>query len=44
MKTIFELMDKGEANLSKVDLKRLAVMSAVAEKYEDEVLFNTPNQ
>jgi antitoxin component HigA of HigAB toxin-antitoxin module len=38
MVTIYELMNKGEANLSIADLKKLAAMSAAAEKYEDEVL------
>ncbi len=38
MVTIYELMNKGEANLSVADLKKLTAMSAAAEKYEDEVL------
>lgn len=38
MVAIYKLMDKGEANLSAADLKKVAAMSVAAEKYEDEVL------
>ncbi|PWU02692.1 MAG: transcriptional regulator [Bacteroidetes bacterium] len=38
MLDIFKLMDKGESNLSTTELKKLAAMSAAAEKYEDEEL------
>ena len=34
MLTIYKLMDKGELDLSVAELKRLAAMSAAAEKYE----------
>ena len=38
MVEIYSLMNKGEANLSKVELKRLDTLAKVTEKYEDEVL------
>jgi|SRR5579863_7238150 len=38
MVDIYGLMNKGEAALSKSELKRLSDMSDAAEKYEDEVL------
>lgn len=38
MVAIYKIMDKGEANLSATELKKLAAMSVAAEKYEDEVL------
>jgi len=44
MLTIYKLMDKGEANLSASDLKKLAAMSVAAEKYEDEVLGLQPKK
>jgi antitoxin component HigA of HigAB toxin-antitoxin module len=44
MLTIYKLMDKGEPNLSAAELKKLAVMSAAAEKYEDEVLGLKPKK
>ena len=31
-------MNKGEANLSSAELKKLSAMAVAAEKYEDEVL------
>jgi len=44
MLAIYKLMDKGEANLSASDLKKLAAMSVAAEKYEDEVLGLQPKK
>jgi len=38
MVEIYNLMNKGESKLNKTELKKLAVMSTAAEKYEDEVL------
>ena len=38
MAAIYKLMDKGEANLSATELKKLIAMSVAAEKYEDEEL------
>jgi HTH-type transcriptional regulator / antitoxin HigA len=43
MATVYELMNKGEENLTKAELKRIAVMSKAAEKYEDETLGLRPN-
>ena len=37
-------MDKAESNLSAAELKKLAAMSAAAEKYEDEVLGLKPKK
>ncbi len=37
MVAVYELMNKGEANLTVSELKKLAAMTAAAEKYEDEV-------
>jgi hypothetical protein len=44
MVSIYKLMDKGESNLSATELKKLAAMSAAAEKYEDEVLKLQPKR
>lgn len=44
MLSIYKLMDKGESNLSSKELKKLAAMSAAAEKYEDEVLGLQPKK
>ena len=44
MLAIYKLMDKGETNLSVAELKKLAAMSAAAEKYEDEVLGLKPKK
>lgn len=44
MLAIYNLMDKGEANLSAAELKKLAAMSAAAGKYEDEVLGLKPKK
>jgi HTH-type transcriptional regulator / antitoxin HigA len=38
MVAIFNLMNKGEANLSKSELNKLGVMAKAAEKYEIDVL------
>src|ERR1700686_1382849 len=38
MVDIYNLMDKGEANLSNGELKKLADMTIAAEIYEDEIL------
>lgn len=38
MVVVYDLMNKGEANLSANELKKLAAMAKAAEKYEDEVL------
>lgn len=44
MLAIYELMDKGESNLSRAEIKRLAGMSEAAEKFEDEVLGLKPKK
>jgi antitoxin component HigA of HigAB toxin-antitoxin module len=38
MAAVYELMNKGERNLTKAELKKIALMSKAAEKYEDESL------
>jgi len=38
MIVIYELMNKGEADLSDEDIENLKLMTVAAEKYEDEVL------
>ena len=38
MVAVYNLMNKGETNLTSAELKKLASMAAAAEKYEDEVL------
>ncbi len=38
MVAVYNLMNKGEANLSSSELKKLSAMAVAAEKYEDEVL------
>jgi HTH-type transcriptional regulator / antitoxin HigA len=38
MVAVYDLMNKGEANLSAKELKTLAVMAKAAEEYEDNVL------
>ncbi len=35
---VYDLMNKGEANLAERELKRLEVMAKAAEDYEDNVL------
>lgn len=44
MVEIYNLMNKGEANLSAVEFKKLAAMADAAEKYEDEVLDLRPRK
>ena len=44
MVAIYKLMNKGEQNLSPVELKSLAAMTVAAEKYEDEVLGLQPKK
>ena len=38
MNTIYNLIKKGEDNLTKADLQKLGAMAKAAEKYEDETL------
>ena len=38
MVAVYNLMDKGEANLSPTELKTLSEMAESAEEYEDNVL------
>lgn len=38
MVAVYNLMNKGEANLTSSELKKLTAMSTEAERYEDEVL------
>jgi hypothetical protein len=38
MVAVYNLMDKGEANLSPTELKTLSQMAESAEEYEDNVL------
>ncbi len=42
MIAIFELMNRGEDNLSNEDIELLKMMTVAAEKYEDEVLHLKP--
>ena len=44
MVNIYELMNKGDKNLSSAEVKRLAAMASAAEKYEDEVLDLVPRK
>jgi len=39
---IYELMNKGEANLSSEETEQLRIMAVAAEKYEDEILHLKP--
>jgi antitoxin component HigA of HigAB toxin-antitoxin module len=41
---LYDLMNKGEGNLTAPELKKLAAMAAAAEKYEDEVLGLKPTK
>jgi antitoxin component HigA of HigAB toxin-antitoxin module len=47
MVTIYNLMNKGENNLTKAEMKNLSVLSVAAEAYEEKVLglkpFKEPN-
>lgn len=38
MVAVYNLMNKGEANLTSAELKKLSTMAVAAERYEDEVL------
>jgi antitoxin component HigA of HigAB toxin-antitoxin module len=38
MLVIYKLMDRGQSNLTAAELKKLAAMSAAAEKYENGIL------
>lgn len=42
MIAVYELMNKGESNLTDVELEQLGIMALAAEKYEDEVLHLKP--
>lgn len=44
MVAVYDLMNKGEANLTKKELNRLETMATAAEKYEDEVLGLKPGK
>src|SRR5664279_6285801 len=44
MVAVYNLMNKGEANLTDGELKKLASMAASAEKYEDEVMGLKPSK
>lgn len=44
MVAIYNLMNKGEANLTKAELQRLETMAIAAEKFEDEVLGLRPRK
>ena len=41
---VYNLMNKGEANLTSVELRKLSAMAEAAEKYEDEVLGLQPRK
>jgi len=44
MVAVYNLMNKGEANLTPAELKKLSAMAVAAEKYEDEVLGLKPSK
>lgn len=44
MVAVYNLMNKGEANLTKPELQRLETMALAAEKFEDEVLGLRPQK
>lgn len=44
MVDVYKLMNKGEANLTQAELKKLVAMTVAAEKYEDEVLGLKPRK
>ncbi len=44
MVAVYNLMNKGEANLTHIELKNLAAMAEAAEKFEDEVLGFKPGK
>jgi len=39
---IYDLMNKGEGNLTSAETERLRLMAITAEKYEDEILHLKP--
>ena len=43
MTIVFEMINRGEINLTKVELSRVRMMAKAAEKYEDEVLGLRPS-
>ena len=43
MANIYELMNKGETNLTKTETKKLGVMGKAAEKFEDETMGLRPD-
>lgn len=43
MVNVYNLMNKGEDKLTSAELKKLSVIAAAAEKYEDEVLGLKPS-
>ena len=43
MASVFEIMNRGEDNLTKTELGKVRTMAQAAEKYEDEVLGLRPN-
>ena len=44
MVAVYDLMSKGEANLTPKELKQLAAMAKAAEEYEDQVLGLKPSR
>lgn len=44
MVAVYELMNKGEANLTPSELEKLSAMATAAEKFEDEVLGLQPQK
>jgi HTH-type transcriptional regulator / antitoxin HigA len=44
MVAIYNLMNKGESNLSTAELKKLSAMTKAAEDYEDNVLGLKPKE
>lgn len=43
MASVYELMNKGESNLTKSELEKVGLMAKAAERYEDETLGLIPN-
>ena len=43
MANVFEMMNRGESNLTKAELGKVRMMAKAAEKYEDDVLGLRPN-
>jgi HTH-type transcriptional regulator/antitoxin HigA len=44
MIAIYEMMNKGEANLTPKEIEQLKIMALAAEKYEDEILHLKPTK